>query len=40
MKLYDIDYFHADVENEKLKKSIECAENILKEQMEEFLCVV
>ncbi len=36
VKLYDIDYFHADVENEKLKKSIECAENILKEQMEEF----
>ena len=36
IKLYDIDYFHIDLQNEKLKKNIEDAKIILQGQIDEF----
>lgn len=36
IKLYDIDYFHIDLQNEQLQKNILSAKQILKEQIHEF----
>ena len=36
MTVYDIDYFHVDVQNEQVKANIARAEQILREQQKEF----